>query len=197
MNRIYHPYHEWEDYINGMWRKVSLREEVEYLRYAIEFTGNAELYGKYMLYTIELWPNGCEHNLTCLEMNRQAWIGHSAVCIAFGCPEYITRSAWHQLTKEQQDRANDKADIAIKIWEENYAKDSNWNRCIDSRQAPDFVDVRHIREGLSVFQCGKGQHRNASSSRGRGPEEEKDIRVASHRYGRTVQANNGSCERLF
>jgi len=180
-----------------MWRKISSREEVEYLKYAVLFTGDAELYGKYMLFAIEMWPNGCEHNLTCLDMNRQAWIGHSAVCIAFGCPEYITRSAWHQLTKDQQDKANNKADIAIKIWEDNYAKDTNWNRCIDSRPAPDFMDVRHIRESLSVFQCREGQHGNASLGSGGGDKKKANIRTAFDRLGGAIQIDDRPCTRLF
>lgn len=197
MKRVFHPFHLWEDYTNGMWRKVSVKEEAQYLKHAIEFTGNHVLYGKYMLFAIEMWPNGCEHNLTCLEMNRQAWIGHAAVCIAFGCPEYITRSAWHQLTQMQQDLANNQADIAIKIWEENYAKDPNWNRCIDSRPAPDFMDVRHIRESLSVFQRGEGQYGNATFGGGRGQKKKENVWPIADRYGKSVQADYGSCGRLF
>jgi hypothetical protein len=74
-----------------------------------------------MLKAIDLWPVSCEHNLSCTGMNRQAWIGHAACCIATGCPEHITRLAWHTLTQKQQDEANAKADFAIKTWEERNA----------------------------------------------------------------------------
>jgi hypothetical protein len=121
MKRIYHPYWNWEDFKAGMWRNITSLETDSFLKLAIEFTGNAELYGQWMLKVIEQWPIACEHNLSCPGMNRQAWIGHSACCMAINCPEQITRLAWHNLTQEQRNKANEKADFAIKIWEERYA----------------------------------------------------------------------------
>jgi hypothetical protein len=122
MKRIYHHYEKWEDYLNGMWREVLKDEEEYYLTQAIEFTGNANLYGSWMLKVIEYWPFACEHNLTCTGMNRQAWIGHAAVSLAIDCPEYITRMAWWKLTEQQQIDANKKADEAIELWEQEYRK---------------------------------------------------------------------------
>ena len=49
MKQKYYHYTKWEDYKNGMWRAVTKDEEEQYLAKAITFTGNAELYGKYML----------------------------------------------------------------------------------------------------------------------------------------------------
>jgi hypothetical protein len=66
---------------------------------------------------IELWPIACEHNLTDDTQNRRAWIGHAACQMAINCPEYITRSAWGYLTREQQGKANAMADKAIARWE--------------------------------------------------------------------------------
>jgi hypothetical protein len=120
IKQIYHNYTLWEDYLNGMWRKVSKIEECEYLKRAIEFTGNHELYGHYMIEVVNNWRYSCEHNLTDKSINRRAWIGHAACCLAFNCPEYITRMAWHNLTVEQQDMANAQADSAIKLWENNF-----------------------------------------------------------------------------
>jgi hypothetical protein len=119
----YYSYDKWEDYVNGMWRKVPLSEESKYLDEAIRFTGNAEEYGSYMLLVAKEWPISCEHNLTDISQNRKAWIGHAACCLAIKCPEYITRQAWGYLTKQQQDEANNKADIAISWWEENKCED--------------------------------------------------------------------------
>jgi hypothetical protein len=180
-----------------MWRKLPFYQEAAFLKEAMKFTGDAELYGKYMIRAINEWPNGCEHNLTCTGMNRQAWIGHSATCIALACPEYITRLAWHQLTQEQQDLANAQADIAIKTWEDNYAKDKNWNRRSDCSPAPDFMDVRRIRESLSLLQRGKGQYGNAASGSGGSPKKEKKIRPIVDRFGRAIQTDYRSCPILF
>lgn len=180
-----------------MWRKIHASEESDFVERAVKFTGDAELYGAFMISAIMEWPFTCEHNLTCTGMNQQAFIGHSAACIAIGSPEYITRLAWWQLTKDQQDRANGKADLAIKIWEEQYAKDKDWNRRIDGSAAQDFLDIRHVRESLLIVQCWKGQHGNATLSSSGGEKKKKKVWVIADRPRRAVQINDGSRERLF
>lgn len=106
-----------------MWRKISNEQErAKYLVEAIEFTGNAELYGKWMMEVLDRWPISCEQNLSNSSVNRRAWIGHAAVCIAINCPEDITREAWWKLSQQQQDEANEKATLAIKEWERRYAE---------------------------------------------------------------------------
>jgi len=74
---------------------------------------------------VKEWPNACEQNLTNTNINRRAWVGHAACCLAFGCPEYITREAWGFLSDKQRDDANKQADYAIMIWEENYYGSKN------------------------------------------------------------------------
>jgi hypothetical protein len=180
-----------------MWRKLHASEESEFVERAVKFTADADLYGAFMIAAIMEWPFTCEHNLTCSGMNQQAFIGHSAACIAINSPEYITRLAWWQLTQEQQDKANGKADLAIQIWEEQYAKDKDWNRRNDGGAAPDFMDIRHVRESLLVVQCWKGQHGNASFGRARGEKTEKKIRTIAHRLRGPVQTDYPSCGRLF
>jgi hypothetical protein len=122
MQRIYHPYWNWEDYQSGMWRSVKGKERDIFLQRAIEFTGDDHLYGSYMFRVVDEWPISCEHNLTDLNQNRKAWIGHAACCLAINCPEDITRAAWGMLTKQQQDDANEKAEQAIRLWERFHAK---------------------------------------------------------------------------
>jgi len=120
MKQKYHHYTEWEDYQNGMWRKETPKNEKDFLDKAIDFTGDHELYGSWMMRVVKEWPNACEQNLTNTNINRRAWVGHAACCLAFGCPEYITREAWGFLTDQQRDDANKQADYAIMTWEENY-----------------------------------------------------------------------------
>lgn len=122
MNKIYHPYDSWEEYKAGMWRHIFGDEREKMLNKAVLFTGNAELYGKWMMKVIKEWPISCEQNLSDRNMNRQAWIGHAACCLCIGCPEDITREAWHHLSQQQQDEANKKADEAIAEWERRF-----WN----------------------------------------------------------------------
>jgi hypothetical protein len=117
MEQIYHPYWQWEDYKAGMWRKVAPEERMVMLKRAIEFTGDHVRYGMYMQRVSKEWPTACEHNLTEVNQNRKAWIGHAACCMAINCPEDITREAWGYLTKTQQNQANKQAETAILLWE--------------------------------------------------------------------------------
>ena len=114
-NRIWHPYWKWEETEHNMWGSV--RDRNDYLDRAIQFTGDAELYGKYMMRVVREWVYSCEHNLTDRSQNRRAWIGHAACALAFQCPEDIVRQAWGHLSEQQQIEANAKADEAIRDWE--------------------------------------------------------------------------------
>lgn len=120
IKKIFHHYSKWEEFHCGMWKTINGIERQKLLKNAIEFTSNAIKYGEWMMRVVNEWPVSCEQNLTAMDMNRQAWIGHAATCLAIGCPEDITRLAWHSLTQKQQDEANAEADKAIAFWEKKY-----------------------------------------------------------------------------
>lgn len=105
-----------------MWQKIddALRDLM--LSNAIQFTGNAALYGEWMMKALDAWPISCEQNLSHKSNNRQAWIGHAASYLAIGSPEDVTREAWWKLTQGQRDEANAMADIAILEFEKRYAE---------------------------------------------------------------------------
>jgi hypothetical protein len=121
MRRVHHPFWLWEDL--RMWRDVSEADQRRLLVVAVEFTGNAPLYGQWMLRVLDAMPIACEHNLTEPSLNRQAWIGHAACFLATECPEYVTREAWGKLTQRQRDEANAQADRAIHRWEVKHAQE--------------------------------------------------------------------------
>ena len=125
LKRVFHPYTIWEDYIAGMWRTVPSKQRLKFLRKAIKFTGDAKLYGSFMRRVIVEWPTACEHHLTDTSMNRKAWIGHAATCLAINCPEDITRSAWGFLSEQQQAEANAEAQSAIDAWEATHLASKN------------------------------------------------------------------------
>lgn len=122
MNRVWHPYTAWECYRNGMWDIVDSKSRSKMLKAAFNFTGDAELYGSWMMRVIKDWPITCEHHLTDTSSNRRAFIGHAATNLAIKVPEDITRKAWGYLSKKQQDDANYKADLAIEAWERMYER---------------------------------------------------------------------------
>jgi hypothetical protein len=105
-----------------MWRIAKPSSRRRLLKQAIEFTGNAKLYGSFMRRVIAEWPVACEHHLTDQNINRKAWIGHAAACLAIQCPEDITRQAWGYLSKNQQDDANLEAELAIAAWENEHER---------------------------------------------------------------------------
>lgn len=120
VRQVFHPYWKWEDFLAGMWRKVSKDEETQLLKIAIEFTGDHVRYGAAMQRVVKEWPITMEHNLTDNNVNHRAFVGHCAVCLELGIPEYIVRSAWSHLTTRQQVLANSVADLAIHDWRCNY-----------------------------------------------------------------------------
>lgn len=120
MKRVYRHYLDWEDFECGMWSRVSKDTEVEMIQTAIEFTGNHIEYGKAMMEVISKWPNTMEHNLTNPSTNRLAFIGHCAVSMKLGIPEYITRKAWRELTESQRNLADNEAKKALSAWREKY-----------------------------------------------------------------------------
>ncbi len=117
MKQYYTPWWEWEDYINGMWRKVEQEQEAEFLELAINFTGDWVKYGVAMGEVIELWPQTMLNSLSNKSLNRRAFLGHCAVQYKINCPEYITRQAWGLLTNEQRFNADAIAEKHIKHWE--------------------------------------------------------------------------------
>ena len=116
LTRIFHPYWVWEEVNFNMWGRPK-GNKAELLQKAVEFTGNHELYGRFMMRVAKEWKFSCEHNLSENWQNRKAWIGHAACALAFQCPEGIVREAWGYLTEEQQIRANEEAQKAIDWWE--------------------------------------------------------------------------------
>lgn len=115
---IWLPWWELEEVRHNMWGEVTRRKT--WLQIAIAFTGDAELYGQWMMKVIAEWPRSCAHNLS-KSGDKKAWIGHAAVALAIGCPEDIVREAWGYLTEEQQTQANEKATKAIELWRERNA----------------------------------------------------------------------------
>ena len=94
MKRLWRPYWEWECYKHGMWSRVPRDQERELVLKAIDFTGDAELYGSWMVKAVHEFTVSCSHHLTDQSLNKRAYIGHAACALALGLPEYIVRKAW-------------------------------------------------------------------------------------------------------
>lgn len=120
MKRVYHPYNKWEETAAGLWRKQTGRERVLYMERCSAFMAVTALFRAAMFRVIQEWPISCEANFTTKSINRQAWLGHAACCIAIDCPEETTRAAWWTLTQPQRESADMAAAEAITEWERLY-----------------------------------------------------------------------------
>lgn len=122
IKRLYEPYWNWEDYINGMWLKLEKHNEADMLYQAVQFTSNWIEYGNAMGEVIKAWPITMRNSLTNLSINRRAFLGHCACSYKFNCPEYITRQAWHIITEQQRIDADRIAESHIKKYEREIKK---------------------------------------------------------------------------
>ena len=115
---VWLPFWKLEEVPHNMWGDASHRKT--WREIAAAFTGNAELYGEWMMRVAKEWQNSCMHNLT-KAGDKRAWMGHAAVAMALRCPEDIVREAWADLSDEQREKANKKATDAIKHWRDSNA----------------------------------------------------------------------------
>jgi hypothetical protein len=116
IKQVWVPYWEWEDWLNGMWKKG----DESTLNEAIEFTGDHVRYGAAMGEVIAAWSRTMLNSLTNTSINRRAFLGHCAVCFKLGISEDITRQAWGFLTEQQRIEADAEATKHIKQYEETY-----------------------------------------------------------------------------
>lgn len=119
MQRIYHPYHLWEDYKAGFYDNVSGKNKEEMTIKVVEFFKDSDLVKEQMKSVLDRWNYSFEHNLTNESMNKVAYLGQASVCNYLGIPNTITMSAWSKVPKEKQQRANEIAESLIKDYFKN------------------------------------------------------------------------------
>lgn len=125
IKRVYVPFWKWEDWQNGMWRKLRKDQEDLFLNIAIDFTSDWERYGSAMIEVVEKWKNTMLNNLTNVNSNRRAFLGHCACSYKLNLPEYIVRKAWGKLTEQQRIDADRVAQMVIDDWVEKNKHKTN------------------------------------------------------------------------
>jgi len=118
--RVFHPYTKCEEFSAGMWKKVTGEVYENFATNAWGLMRNAKSFKSAMAKAVELWPISAEHNLTAIETNRRAWLGHAGCFVGVGSPEEPTRIGWHRLTNREQREADKVAQEVIDAWEEKY-----------------------------------------------------------------------------
>lgn len=122
MNRIYHPYTLWEDHESGMYTATCFMDNHRMITECEVLLKCPEWLYESMSFVTHGWFYSSEHNLTNVNRNRQAWLGQAACCLTHGAPEYLTKLAWHNLSKQEQDAANKIADEVIEVWVEKHQR---------------------------------------------------------------------------
>jgi hypothetical protein len=118
MNRVYHHHDRLEEYEAGLWRQTSGAEHRKLVAFCVAFMNDTAAFAAAMADVVDQWPFSCEHNLSASNVNRVAWLGQAACCVAIGAPEGCTRVAWHLLSDDARAAANEQARFFIEEWEE-------------------------------------------------------------------------------
>lgn len=117
VKRIYHPWWNWECYKAGFYATVApggLTPDEARDAYRV-FLSDIDRFNAAMLRVADGWKNSCEHFLTNTSINRIAWLGQSAMCIATGVPSAF-KGGFKLLAIEQQRAANEAAQIQLESW---------------------------------------------------------------------------------
>lgn len=115
-NRIFHTYDRWECFKAGLYAtNVNGKTEEECKQEYYNVLTNPELFRKMLGIIIDQWTNSCEHYLTNTALNRIAWLGQAAVCLATGVPSKFS-NGWELLSDEQKDIANNIALEYLNKW---------------------------------------------------------------------------------
>lgn len=122
IDRVYHRYEALEEYQRGMWRIVRGHDRIHNAELARDLMRDSQAFKAAMMRAVNEWPVSCEHNLTCEDSNRLAWLGHAGCLLGVGSPEENTRIGWHMLNQSEQDEANRVAQEVLDFWESAYQK---------------------------------------------------------------------------
>ncbi len=116
-----HPYHLWEDYLNGMFEDDITLERVEIAK---SILGEPDKCREAMKRVLAEWKYAPETNLLSDVKFRfsgnRAWLGAACCNIQAGCTVSEVRNAWWLLTDEQRNTANGIADELISEYKSRY-----------------------------------------------------------------------------
>jgi hypothetical protein len=114
MNRIHHPWHLWEDYKYNFYDNSTLDKEA--VNKSVYVLKNLHVFEKALKHIINNWKYSCEQNLTNENLNKIAYLGQASCAYLYNIPQTITMKAWSELTKEEQENANNLALKYLNIW---------------------------------------------------------------------------------
>jgi hypothetical protein len=126
MKQIFHHFTKWEDYKAGFYNSSCSNIE-NHIASSIKLLSNQDDFYIAAIRVINEWVISCEQNLTDTSINKIAYIGQSACCMANGTPSFATKRAWAYIDDDDKILANQTAKKVLNIWlEMQQNKDSLW-----------------------------------------------------------------------
>ena len=117
MKRVYHTWDKWECYPAGLYEDTppaGMTTAEATTSYAT-FLRDSPRFTEALKRVLAEWPLSCEHYLSNVNMNRIAWLGQAAMCIATRVPAQF-RGGFNLLSEEEQRTANSVALEALNVW---------------------------------------------------------------------------------
>lgn len=117
VERMYRTWDQWECYPAGFYetRPPAGMTPVECEATYRDLLRDLPAFRAALARVLAEWPRSCEHYLSNENMNRIAWLGQAALCIARGIPSCF-RGGFNLLTADEQAAANDAALDALNTW---------------------------------------------------------------------------------
>lgn len=120
MKQVFYRYELWEDYQNGMYRNRNDGEQEMRIEQAVFLFKDETKLKEEMRYVALNWKIAAAVNFTNPSVNHQAWLGQASCCHYCGCGDFETIEAWHRLTDNERQKANDIADEVYEEWKGEY-----------------------------------------------------------------------------
>jgi hypothetical protein len=108
------PWHDWEDYLAGLYHAVHTPENVPLSAAVLR---DPEVFREAAMEMVREWPRAADHNLNKMWSGRNAWVGQATCCYVHQATAADTRVAWGTLSNPEQRAANAVADLVRAMWE--------------------------------------------------------------------------------
>lgn len=115
MSRVWHPFDLWECVAAGMYAIDTGHAPDDARRAYADFLRDTPRFEAALRRVLSEWPVSCEHFLSNDSINRIAWLGQAAMCIATGVPRWYC-AGFLLLTHYEQRIANATAGHALTTW---------------------------------------------------------------------------------
>lgn len=120
LNRIWHPWHVWEDYKHNFYGGVSdnyIKDKS--LQIYAELLKDLSAFDEALKIILSTWTHSCEHNLSNDALNRIAYLGQAACALVYKVPHTVSMGAYNLLSETEKKQADALAQKYLNIWIKN------------------------------------------------------------------------------